>query len=118
MGLTGYIDFLTPDDMTHTIMKGVDAYKRPFVAFKLQVSHDKWQEQNGEQVCTFFQRFSDNTDSWAYGTTLQGFGVLYHDSRVREYDYALLEERLGRLVAGEKVFHDGYTLRIPQSYAS
>ena len=115
VGLTDYIDFLTPDDMTHPIMEGIDAYRRPFVAFKLTVCRaDRPVEQ---VVCTFFQRFSDNTDSWAFGTNLWNFGILYNDSRVRDYDYALLEDRLGRLVAGEKVYHDEYTLSIPQSHA-
>ena len=103
MGLTDYIDFLTPDDMAHDIMAGIDAYRRPFVAFKLQVCSVDRADRADEVVCTFFQRFSDNTESWAFGTTLNGLGILYHDSRVRKDDYALLEDRLGRLIAGETV---------------
>ena len=66
----------------------------------------------GEYVCTFFQRYSDNTESWAFGTTFAGLGVLYGDSRVREWDYDDLTERLTRLLDGEIVWYNGFRLKL------
>ena len=106
MGLTDYIDFLLPDDLSAPIMCGVDAYSRPFVAFKVQAQAQAQAVENREPyeiVGTFFQRFSDNMDAWAFGTTFLTQGEIYHDSRVREDDYASLENRLKRLIAGETV---------------
>ena len=100
-GLTDYIDFLVPEDMSHSIMKGIDAYRRPFVAFKIRTQ--KASEGSTLHVCTFFQRYSDDNASWAYGTTFGNFGTFYHDSRLRSTDYPLIEARLTSLLAGEPV---------------
>ena len=104
MGLTDYIDFLVPEDMSHSIMKGIDAYRRPFVAFKVRAVRasegPSGSTGSSLHVCTFFQRYSDDTESWAYGCTFGNFGTFYHDSRLRVIDYPLIEARLTSLLAG------------------
>ena len=98
-GDTGYIDFISPEDMSHSIMRGTDMYGRPFVSLKIQAV----QNEQDVHVGTFFQRYSDNFDDWAFGTDFLHFGILYHDSRVRPVDYPMLETRLKQLIAGQSV---------------
>ncbi len=62
-GKTGYLDFLEPSDLKHSIMKGMDVFNRPFIAIKLFDS-----TTNKVTVHTFFQRFNDNT-LWVRGET-------------------------------------------------
>ena len=107
IGQTDYIDFLMPEELTHSIMRGVDAYQRPFVAFKVQVQIED--KEPSEIVGTFFQRYSDNTDAWAFGTTFNGNHEIYHDSRVRVDDYENLEQRLKLLIAGLTINNTDYS---------
>lgn len=65
-GATGYLDFLTTQDLTHPIMRGVDSAGRPFISLKLRSSRP---DDLGEEfVVTLFQRYIDE-DRWTYGTT-------------------------------------------------
>ncbi|HEX2582659.1 MAG TPA: hypothetical protein VHL30_00905 [Chlamydiales bacterium] len=54
---TGYIDWLKPKDLPFPVMKGI-LIGRPFIAMKIK----------GEGVITFFQRYSDASNPWTYGT--------------------------------------------------
>jgi hypothetical protein len=108
MGHSDYIDFLQPEELTHPIMRGIDAYRRPFVAFKVYVAGPK-DKDNYEIVGTFFQRYSDDTDAWAFGTTFNGNQEIYHDSRVRLDSYEDLEKRLKLLIAGETINNTDYS---------
>lgn len=61
-GYTGYIDFISLDKMTSSIMKGTDIHNRPFIAIRAQIlNKDGTKEQFFE---TFFQRYSDDTNLW------------------------------------------------------
>jgi hypothetical protein len=93
-GSTGYIDFIRVEDMSHSVMKGIDVFGRPFLTLKVISS-------KGPMVGTFFQRYSDDCNYWAYGTCYDSF--LYHDSKVRVSDYEDVTERLKKLVDGEYV---------------
>jgi len=50
-GHTDYIDFLTWNEVTSPIMKGIDMFKRPFIVIKLIIDGRKLME-------TYFQRFT------------------------------------------------------------
>jgi hypothetical protein len=63
-GLTGYIDFIKPDELPETIdlMKGVDSCFRNFFVFKARFLF-----ADGtyfDTFSTFFQRYSDNNLLW------------------------------------------------------
>jgi hypothetical protein len=92
VGQTDYIDFITADDMPFPIMIGKDCHNRPFLSIKYKVN-------NIYMVGTFFQRYTDDLESWAYGTLYTRYGI-YHDSRVRFDDYKALEQRLRNLLNG------------------
>ena len=87
IGLTEYIDFIKPEEMSHPIMIGTDCCKRPFISIK--VRHD-----NGEYaVGTFFQRYTDEPEIWAYGTAHGS--TIYDDTRFRcPESFTNLTERL------------------------
>jgi hypothetical protein len=63
---TGYIDFLTPADLTAPVMIGVDASDRAFVAIAIKVEDG---EESDEFVLTLFQRYVGNEEEWACGAT-------------------------------------------------
>ena len=62
-GATGYLDFITPDDISsNAIMKGTDCLGRPFFVFKAHI-----ELSNGDVMSTFstfFQRFFDDRLCW------------------------------------------------------
>jgi hypothetical protein len=99
IGHTGYIDFITSNDMSHNIMKGIDYYKRPFIAFKFKVTNknDSDDDQSGYAVGTFFQRYTDDIYYLAFGTCYQ-LGLLFHKSRFSESEYIILEKRIKLLM--------------------
>lgn len=96
-GHTDYIDFIKPDDMEFSIMKGIDLFKRPFISLKVNIN-------NKETVGTFFQRYSDCNKNWAFGSKSYDFAI-YHDSRLRNEDYDFLEKRLKLLLNGEIIYN-------------
>ena len=50
-GVTDYIDFIRIDEVTHSVMKGIDKYCRKFIVIKFIV--------DGEHIMqTFFQRYN------------------------------------------------------------
>jgi hypothetical protein len=103
-GNTGYIDFIQSADMTHPIMSGIDICGRQFIAIKCIVefkkSEDSDEKNSYEMVGTFFQRYSDNSSVWAYGTCYS-LGTLFHDARVRMEHYAELPIRLNAIKEGK-----------------
>ncbi len=98
-GATGYIDFLRAEEMTHPIMRGVDVYHRPFVAIKAQT---KGECRFREVVGVFFQRYTNDSSEWAYGTCYP-LNMIYHSSRVREEHMEGLAIRLNTLFEGGEI---------------
>ncbi len=82
-------------------MKGVDMYRRPFVACKLTATSFA---ETFEFVGTFFQRYTDEETEWAYGTYAP-LNLLFHDSRIRPQHHNDLEQRLCRLLRREVVYN-------------
>ena len=54
---TGYIDFITLEKMVEPIMRGIDKYKRRFIAIKMNIDNKKLFQ-------TFFQRYIDSEEMW------------------------------------------------------
>ena len=107
IGYTDYIDFIKIDDMKYSIMKGVDVYRRLFLAIKVKITGTDLKYHY--EVGTFFQRFTDNKSEWAYGTCYN-LNTLYNDSRIRIHDYELLENRLHQLFNHIEIINDNHTI--------
>ena len=111
VGHTGYIDFISPKDMTAPIMTGRDVYGRNFIAICVDI-YGKDDKFLGSSVGTFFERYSDSSQSIAYGTNVWSVedgldrytNILYFDSRVRDnHEYVI--ERIYNLAKGVKVYN-------------
>ena len=53
-GDTDYIDFLTLDEVTEPVMKGIDKFSRKFIVVKFMVDEEKLMQ-------TFFQRYTEGS---------------------------------------------------------
>lgn len=62
VGTTDYIDFITPEDLSAPVMRGVDLSERPFISLHVQ-------SDEGERVVTYFQR-NPRGGQWASGGAL------------------------------------------------
>lgn len=173
-GHTDYIDYITPQDMSHSIMRGTDMFRRPFISFRvsiteqmdfkpnelsqynedfslLSIKENSTEDLNSiEDLClikdstkvsiedsiknltesfineysetleskaiepienkdkkvvgTFFQRYTDDPYSWAYGTCCwDPCYLIYHDSRIRHEKYDEIKERLKLLISGKEI---------------
>lgn len=107
-GATGYIDFIQASDLSHSVMRGIDMNNRPFVSIKFHVRPNPnssdinvQNTKHYEAVGTFFQRYADNAELWAYGTLYYGNTSLHYESRVRDYQYSNLASRLNVFLNGQ-----------------
>jgi hypothetical protein len=70
-GDTDYIDFVSPEEMTSSIMYGTDCHQRPFVSLLLErTPQPETQTQTDAQpqfVITAFQRYRDCSITWCVG---------------------------------------------------
>ena len=57
VGTTEYIDFIKWDEVTESVMKGIDCFGRPFLVVKFLVNGDT--DTPLELMQTFFKRYSD-----------------------------------------------------------
>lgn len=57
LGSTGYIDFITLEEVTSSIMWGLDIHRRPFIVLKLLIDGDI-------VLQTIFQRYTDKLYFW------------------------------------------------------
>lgn len=105
-GWTDYIDFIRAEEMPCPIMKGIDTFRRPFLAIKVTAkyigSDTELIGKKFDLVGTIFQRYSDQSFSWAYGTCYDS-NMLLWDSRLRDYEYKEIEDRLKRIFNKETV---------------
>lgn len=89
-GWTGYINFIRPDELSHPIMRGVDKVNRPF--FVIRAENAKTSDL---VTVTYFQRYSDDIQTWAQG----GDGknklsqIVFHREKELEDLKSLIENR-------------------------
>tara|TARA_Y100001958_G_C20918988_1_gene334041 strand:- start:15 stop:626 length:612 start_codon:yes stop_codon:yes gene_type:complete len=68
LGATGYIDGITPEDLSSSIMIGKDKkYHRPFITIR---TIDKDKRKN---ITTLFQRYTNEKKTWSHGNYGNGF---------------------------------------------
>ena len=62
LGATGYIDGITPEDLSSSVMIGKDnKYHRPFVTIRTI-------DQNKRiNITTLFQRYTNDKNTWSHG---------------------------------------------------
>ena len=99
-GLTGYIDFISINEIVSPVMTGLDVFHRPFITVCANMLYD-----NNESVptfTTFFQRYNDGSRIWmacgSYRTLMSSSGGM--TLKQLQFLYSLLKH-------GEVVFHDG-----------
>jgi hypothetical protein len=97
-GHTDYIDFIVESDMKYPVMKGVDICRRPFLALKLQKDNGK----KSNFVITIFQRYTDNNNTWCYGTCYE-FGLFWLNNYLSSLDNEYIYYRLNELFNGRSV---------------
>ena len=100
-GTTGYIDYFRVEDLTQPIMQGYDAIGRRFVAIKVDTKN-KTTGETSQAVGTFFERYTSDSKTWAFGTCYP-MNIIHYDSRVRESQYSDLGQRLTLLFGGEEL---------------
>jgi hypothetical protein len=83
-GSTGYIDFLEYEDLSHSVMRGVDAGGRPFISLKVQSNIANARPF----VITLFQRYAQGGE-WSYGST---FGDRFFNDRLRAEDHTAIHQ--------------------------
>ncbi|QLH36216.1 MAG: hypothetical protein HWD61_08815 [Parachlamydiaceae bacterium] len=89
-GDSDYIDFLQPEELNFSIMKGLDCKQRPFISLKLV-------DPKGHLfVVTLFQRYSSDEawkypydkDGWTWGSSFDGFEASFDRIRSeKDYDF-------------------------------
>jgi len=68
LGATGYIDGITPEDLSSSVMIGNDKkYHRPFVTIRT-INQNK-----RKNITTLFQRYTNDKNTWSHGTFGNGF---------------------------------------------
>jgi len=65
VGNTGYIDFITPDDMNEAFNKGVDIYRRKFINILANIEYENGSVK--KTLSTLFQRYSGDDGLWMIG---------------------------------------------------
>ena len=104
MGPTGYLDFLPVKDVTAPLMRGIDAYGRPFVTVCYR-HHDE------TIVECLFQRCVDNVNIWTSGhhkdfrLVCVGSQIIMNAGHTPQNTLmcAFQMDRLRRLVQGKEV---------------
>ena len=110
-GFSDYIDFIKAENMDHPIMIGVDCFNRPFMAIKVKTNEDKY------VVGTFFQRYTDDPYTWAYGTCYSGANMIFHKSRFHtEEDITTLTEKLYNLFYNKTIVNENSSKTITLVY--
>ena len=106
----GYFDFINPNDMRYSIMKGTDDYDRNFIAMKFDIENLLTNEKN-QIVGTFFNRKIGPNSSLAYGVTDTSSNIIQQIvfEIVDEVDaYYRLTERLNLFLKNESLLTFDY----------
>lgn len=121
-GITDYIDFIGASDMKFPIMKGIDTYRRPFIAIKYNIEynvkhliHHNTENDESEPpvesavdtikemkvVNTFFRRYT-NSGPWVFGTAYPYELSIYDNTCIYNNDYTRLAYIFKELKNGNK----------------
>jgi hypothetical protein len=82
-GNTAYIDFITLDDMTHSIMRGIDMYNRRFIVIKMIIN-------NTPLMQTFFQRYIESEGFWM-GAGHHGGHLIATEGGMKDNQFKLID---------------------------
>jgi hypothetical protein len=73
LGITGYIDRIYPRHISYPLMTGVDSHNRPFIVVRTMNKN----ESGTQSIDVIFQRYSNNTKTWACAKSGCGFTQPY-----------------------------------------
>lgn len=97
-GNTDYIDFIKQSDVTTSLTKGIDVFKRPFLILLGILHFDSGDEVDIEVFQTFFQRYTNNQTLWV-GCGHRGINLMETSGGMSEAQITLLQE----LIINKKV---------------
>jgi len=98
IGTNGYIDFIEPQDMTHSVMRFTDSYQRPGIAIKIQARREIPPSRflkpvpGNTFVLALFRRYTHPDSIWTYawGNSDQRIETLYEQRHVENEHGGLL----------------------------
>lgn len=104
---TDSIDFVSCDDMKFPIMKGIDKFKRLFLAIKVDVEYigsakNLYHQKVKQVVGVFFQKYADNAQTWCYGTMYPP-NIIIDQNFVCNYNHDKIEILLKKIFKGDSV---------------
>mgnify|MGYP001313893519 CR=1 FL=1 len=97
LGGRGYIDNIYPNNLSSSIMIGIDCYTRPFVTIRT-----KKRNNNIRSVIVLFQRYSDDTKSWTHSNInwiCEG-GYFLSKNKIQ---HKLLKDNINNLLNNKKI---------------
>lgn len=101
-----YIDFLRPGDLDAPMMRGIDHWNRPFIAFRYKIRLPSGPNENITEVETIFQRYSHQKSIWTSGGNAHQISM--HHPRITNSDSKeQIAEHLLRLIKKEPVGYVG-----------
>ena len=108
----GYHDFINPNDMRYSIMKGTDYYDSNFIAMKFDIENLLTNEKN-QIVGTLFNRKIGPNSSLAYSVTETSSNIIHQNlfdlDDLDEVDaYYRLTERLNLFLINESLLTFDY----------
>ena len=88
-GNTDYIDYLEWEKIKYPVIWGTDHYRRKYITIKALYGKKKIMQ-------TFFQRYTDDTNCWAFGDCIWERNRIYSlfssDGRLKSDTFKLIEE--------------------------
>ena len=83
-GTTGYIDFINQNQLTSSVMRGIDQHNRRFIVIKMNID-------NKNLFQTFFQRYSDSDGLWM-GAGHHGCHLIATEGGMKDCQFKLIED--------------------------
>jgi hypothetical protein len=95
---TEYIDFITLDDMTHSIMRGIDVYNRRFIVIKMIIN-------NFHLMQTFFQRYTDSEGFWMGAGHHGGGHLIDTNGGMKDCQFKLIDDIINNKIVKIEAKH-------------
>ena len=102
LGATGYIDGITPEDLSSSVMIGKDnKYHRPFVTIRTI-------DQNKRiNITTLFQRYTNDKNTWSHGK----YNISFVSESGHFMTYGIIRHELLAMNICNLLNHRGYIMQ-------
>ena len=102
-GNTEYIDYLEWEKIKYPVVWGTDHYERKYITIKALYGKKKIMQ-------TFFQRYTDTTNCWAFGDCIwereRTYSLFSSDGRLKSDTFKLIEELIKNKIIDLKDWKD------------